>query len=147
MQKATNSRADRLNMRRMSLPPDAPRLQYSKKTPAVHARAPGRVEESGERLTTALARWAVCQGHAVQLSAAALTYVVKIRVQEVERLPLPEEETCDGGSGSGSSSGSGGGGGSSGSGGGGAGGGSGGGGAGGVGCVGGGGAAVVGPQA
>ena len=140
-------------MRRMSLPPDAPRLQYSKKTPAVHARAPGRVEESGERLTTALARWAVCQGHAVQLSAAALTYVVKICVQEVERLPLPEEETCDGGSGSGSSSGSGV---SSGSGGGGAGRGSGaGGGSGGGGAGGGGGgggdssgrAAVVGPQA
>ena len=80
-------------MRRMSLPPDAPRLQYSKKTPAVHARAPGRVGESEERLATTLARWAVCQGHAVQLSATALTYVVKIRVQEVERLPLPEEET------------------------------------------------------
>ena len=131
-------------MRRMSLPPDAPRLQYSKKTPAVHARAPGRVEESGERLATTLARWAVCQGHAVQLSAAALTYVVKIRVQEVERLPLPEEETCDGGSGSGSSSDSGG---SSGGSGGGAGGGSGGGCAGGGGFGGGGGAAVVGPQA
>ena len=131
MQKATNSRADRLNMRRMSLPPDAPRLQYSKKTPAVHARAPGRVEESGERLTTALARWAVCQGHAVQLSAAALTYVVKICVQEVERLPLPEEETCDGGSGSGSGASSGSGGGC----------------AGGGGFGGGGGAAVVGPQA
>ena len=80
-------------MRRMSLPPDAPRLQYSKKTPAVHTRAPGRVGESEERLATTLARWAVCQGRAVQLSAAALTYVVKIRVQEVERLPLPEEET------------------------------------------------------
>ena len=126
------------------MPPDAPRLQYSKKTPAVHARAQERVGESGERLATTLARWAVCQGHAVQLSAAALTYVVKIRVQEVERLPLPEEETCDGGSGSGSSSDSGG---SSGSSAGGAGGGSGGGCAGGGGFGGGGGAAVVGPQA
>jgi len=102
------------------------------------------VEESGERLATTLARWAVCQGYAVQLSAAALTYVVKIRVQEVERLPLPEEETCDGGSGSGSSSRSGG---SSGSGGSDAGGGSGAGGGGGGRGDGSGRAAVVGPQA
>ena len=44
---------------------------------------------------------AVSQGHAAQLLGAALTDVVKVLVQKVERLPLPEEETCGGSSGGG----------------------------------------------
>jgi len=43
----------------------------------------------------------VSQGHAAQLLGAALTDVVKVLVQKVERLPLPEEETCGGSSGGG----------------------------------------------
>ena len=51
---------------------------------------------------------AVSQGHAAQLLGAALTDVVKVLVQKVERLPLPEEETCGGSSGGGGGSGGGG---------------------------------------